>query len=487
MATLHKTEFNPNPVQRNFIESRAKADLFSSRMGEGKSTALAWGALYHTRHNPGASWALIRDTFENIVGTTQKTFFQWFPPGVYGEYNATKKTFTWAEGVAKGEVIFMGMDDQNDATKLMSRELAGFGIDEPAPAVGSAGVDEMVFDIGLSRLRQPGMKWYCAKLAENNPDEGHWTYRRFVTQADKDFRLWQPNIPENVLHLPKDYYAQLRSTWSHRPDLIRRFVEGDFGFQLEGKAVTPQWNDRIHLAIGLTPIPRLEAVMCWDFGHNPTCIITQRTPMGQWLVLDAMVGDGIGVAELIDDLVKPLIAERYAPLKIQFRHIGDPAGLTGEQTSVNRSAVRHLRKEIGGMWRSGPVKPLERINPLCAVLAKTIQGRGLVQVDRERAGAVWQALRGGWHYNIARTGLVSTVPKKNMHSHPGDALAYGAAILYPLGASQKKVSIGQGASLDKPTQGGYFGNRGSGAADALFRIGKPVPPGTVRDGSKLGG
>ena len=94
MATLHKTEFNPNPVQRNFIESRAKADLFSSRMGEGKSTALAWGALYHTRHNPGASWALIRDTFENIVGTTQKTFFQWFPPGVYGEYNATKKTFT---------------------------------------------------------------------------------------------------------------------------------------------------------------------------------------------------------------------------------------------------------------------------------------------------------------------------------------------------------------------------------------------------------
>src|SRR5690606_36216577 len=52
---VHKTVFNPNPVQRNFIESRAKADLFSSRMGEGKSTAIAWACLYHTRHNPGAS------------------------------------------------------------------------------------------------------------------------------------------------------------------------------------------------------------------------------------------------------------------------------------------------------------------------------------------------------------------------------------------------------------------------------------------------
>ena len=74
MATVHKVDFIPNPVQNNFIQSRAKADLFSSRMGEGKSTALAWAALYHTRHNPGASWALIRDTYENIIGTTQKTF-----------------------------------------------------------------------------------------------------------------------------------------------------------------------------------------------------------------------------------------------------------------------------------------------------------------------------------------------------------------------------------------------------------------------------
>ena len=198
-VATHKTQFNPNPIQRAFIESRAKADLFSSRMGEGKSTALAWSALYHTRHNPGAIWAIIRDTFENLQATTQKSFFQWFPPGVYGEYNASKKCFTWASGIAQGEVYFLGLDDQHDATKLMSRELAGFGIDEPAPAVGSAGVDEMIFDLAMSRLRQPGMKWYAAKLAENNPDEVHWTYRRWVQPGDDEFRIWQPNAPENMV------------------------------------------------------------------------------------------------------------------------------------------------------------------------------------------------------------------------------------------------------------------------------------------------
>ena len=34
--------FNPNPVQRQFIESRADADFFCSRFREGKSCGLVW-------------------------------------------------------------------------------------------------------------------------------------------------------------------------------------------------------------------------------------------------------------------------------------------------------------------------------------------------------------------------------------------------------------------------------------------------------------
>src|SRR5271163_3412109 len=91
-----KIKFNPNPLQKQFIESRAKADLFSSRMGEGKSAALCWATLYHTRHNPGAIWYLIRDTWENIRATTMEEFFKWFPPGIMGTFHATHKEFTWA-------------------------------------------------------------------------------------------------------------------------------------------------------------------------------------------------------------------------------------------------------------------------------------------------------------------------------------------------------------------------------------------------------
>lgn len=482
-ASQHITTFKPNPIQSNFITSRAKADLFSSRMGEGKSTALAWAALYHTRHNPGASWALIRDTYENIIGTTQKTFFGWFPPGVYGDYNASKKTFTWAEGIAKGDVVFMGMDDAQDATKLMSRELAGFGIDEPAPAVLTAGVSEHIFDMALSRLRQPGMKWYGAKLAENNPDEAHWTYRRFVQPGTPNFMIWQPQLPENILNLPKEYYEELRRTFANNPALVRRFVDGEFGFQAIGKAVTPEWNDKLHLSLGLTPVPRQDLILCWDFGHNPTCIITQRTPLGHWLILDAHVGTEIGVEELIADWCKPLLNDRYRGMQLKLRHIGDPAGEQREQTSIHRSAVRLLKREIGGNWKAGPVKPEERIEPLRAALRKVVGGRGMIQVDRDRAPAVWQALRGGWHYNVARTGLTSGVASKDEHSHPGDALSYGAAVLFPLG-KQKGFQTGPDIKLDNAGTSGYFSgdtNPREGVARVLARSAEPPA-----HGAKLG-
>ena len=449
MPSTHEVNFIANPLQKSFIESRAKADLFSSRMGEGKSAALAWACLYHTRHNPGAHWALVRDTWENMQATTLKEFFKWFPPGVFGTFHHTKRLFTWAEGVAKGEVTFLGMDEPNDASKLMSRELAGIGIDEPAPAVGSVGVDEMIFDIGLSRLRQPGMKWYCMKLAENNPDEAHWTYRRFVQPGSEDFKVWQPPSPENTANLPPSYYAELRKVWSHRPDLFRRFVDGEFGFQQVGKSVTPQWSDKIHLSHNLVPVPRVDLHLLWDFGHNPTCIITQKTPQGFWLILDAFVGDGIGVEELIIHSIKPLLADKYR--RYSLNHIGDPSGKMREQTSIHRSAVRLLKKELGGSWRDGPVKPFERIDPLCAVLSRVQSGKAIVQVDKGNAGAVWQALRGGWHYHVGRTGLVSGVPVKNQHSHPGDAVGYGAAILFPLGRLSKKKG-----SVKTPKTATYF-------------------------------
>lgn len=452
MSNVQKTVFKPNPIQRNFIESRAKADLFSSRLGEGKSTAIAWSCLYHTRFNPGARWVIIRDTFENLTKSTMKTFFQWFPPGIYGTYHGGNKTFTWANGVAKGEVIFMGMDAAQDASKLMSVEIGGFGMDEPAPAMGNAGIDEFIFDMAISRLRQPDMQWYAAKLAENNPDEAHWTYKKFVVPGTPDFQIWQPQIPENVQNLPKEYYSQLRDLWKHRPDLVRRFVDGEFGFQAIGKAVTPQWNDKLHLKVGLVPISGAELTLCWDFGHTPVCLVTQVTPMGHWDILDACCGIDMGVEELIEQQVQPLLRDYKRRFNVTWRHTGDPMGKMRAQDTIQNFPVKTIRSMLGGVWKPGPVPVQARLDPLHAVLTKTVGGSGKVRVDRDRAAPVWHALRGGWHYHIAANGLISGVPVKD---HPasdvGDAMGYGAAYLWPTASMAATHKF-----KDGPGMAGYF-------------------------------
>lgn len=427
----YKAEFVPNPMQRGFIESRAEADLFSSRMGEGKSAGLCWSIFYHTRHNPGAEWALVRDTWENLRATTLKEFFKWFPSGIMGQWVAGDKEFRWAEGVAKGTVSFLGMDSPDDASKLQSRELAGIAMDEPAPAASVGGIDEMIFNVGLSRLRQPDMKWYAVKLAQNNSDESHWTYKRFVDPGEEGFSVWQPQRPENERNLPSDYYAKLMRHWAGKTDLQARFIEGKFGFQQTGLAVTEEWNDFVHLASGLYANRGQELVLLWDFGLNPTCLITQRTPMGHWNILHAFVGDGIGVDQLIEAEVKPCIVDNYRGFR--WWHCGDPAGKSREQSDSTKSAVKTIQRLLGGYWRNGPVRWDLRKEPAKTILRQMIGGKGLVQVDRRNAKALWYALRGGWHYHVARTGVVSAEPEKDIHSHPGDAFAYGAAVLYPTG------------------------------------------------------
>lgn len=498
----HEQTFTANPTQRAFIESRAEADLFASRKGEGKSAALCWAAFYYTHHNPGATGLCLRDTFENLRRTTLEEWFQWFPDGVYGQWVGSERCWHWdtkRTGLS-GKVYFFGAESQDDAQRIASMPLAYCLLDEPAPAANtSAGIDEFVFDTAMGQLRQPGMKWYAAKLATNNPDQSHWTYKRFVKPGtppverpklpmqDLGYRCWQTREPENVANLPPGYYEAMAQRWAGRKDLLRRFVEGKFGFQSKGRAVTPEWNDDIHLAQGLQPVQGLPLKLMWDGGLNPTCVISQITPLGDWLILDAFVGDGYGMFELIGDVVKPRLLERYPWVKTIARGIestGDPNLDMREQSrsktadGARNSAVTVILKEVGGTFVKGPIDEASRIEPLREVLRKLREGRGLMVVDRDNAEPVWFALRGGWHYRISRTGVVGTIVKDE-HSHPGDCMGYGAAKWFPQGklatrgkAVESRVGghfntapgvakpfIGRGRGVNLPAEGRVIGRQ----------------------------
>jgi hypothetical protein len=433
-------------------------------MGEGKSAALVWCPFYHTQQNPGARWAMIRDTWENLRDTTLKEFFRWFPDGIAGKFVKSTKTWTWTCEGMKGEIMWLGMDVEADAAKLQSRELAGFCIDEPAPAATTGGVSEFIFDAAMTRLRQPGMKWYGAKLAENNPDEGHWTHRRFVEPGyrgygdiklppmqTRGFSFFQTTRPENLKNLPDGYYETMGKRYEEagRLDLKTRFADGDFGFQQPGEPVTPEFNKSIHVKSSIAVLDS-PIMCCWDFGLNPTCIITQISPMSNWMILEAYVGEEIGTLELIQDVITGRIEDRFKGLSIS--HYGDPQGKQRDQSSSEQTAVKVIKQELGGRWYPGPREWPARRDAIRRCLGLLRNGVGLVQIDEKKAKAVWHALRGGWHYQKHNTGIVSQQARKDIHSHPGDALSYGAALLFPAG-ERKTRNVGGGIAIRQPT---YF-------------------------------
>ena len=460
----NEIKFVANPTQQAFITSKAEADLMACRMGEGKSTALCWSVFYHTQQNPGARWAIIRDSWENLRDTTLKEFLRWFPDGIAGRFVKSTKTWTWTCHGMSGEVMFMGMDIESDAAKLQSRELAGFCIDEPAPAAFAGGVSEFIFDAAMTRLRQPNMKWYGAKLAENNPDEGHWTHRRFVEPGYKGFpsiqlppmqtpgfQFFQTQRAENLKNLPDGYYETMSKRYDEagRPDLKARFADGSFGFQQPGEPVTPEFNRNIHVKHSLAVLDS-PIMLCWDFGLNPTCVITQISPMTNWLMHEAYVGEGIGTLELIQDVVKGRIEERFKGLPIS--HYGDPQGKQRDQSSSEQTAVRVIKHELGGRWYPGPKEWPERRDAIRRCLGLLRNGTGLIQIDEQRAKAVWHALRGGWHYQKHNNGMISQLPRKDINSHPGDAVSYAAAVLFPAGEHKTRGFSGS-ISIRQPT---YF-------------------------------
>jgi hypothetical protein len=191
--------------------------------------------------------------------------------------------------------------------------------------------------------------------------------------------------------------------------------------------------------------------MClWDFGLNPTCIITQISPMTNWLVHECYVGDGIGTYELIQDIIKGRIEDRFKGLPIS--HYGDPQGKQREQSSVDQTAVKVIKTELGGRWYPGPREWQERRDSSKRVLGLLRNGVGLVQIDEKRAKPLWHALRGGWHYKKHANGIISNLPIKDIHSHPGDAFGYGAAILFPAG-ERKTRGMNGAISIRQPS---YF-------------------------------
>lgn len=238
-------EYHPSPEAKKFIEDPTFCTGYFGPLGCGKTTAGVIKTFLYAQAWPGARIAIIRDTYPNLIDTTQKTFFEWLPEGLAGEYVRSTRTFylRTPDPTKLSEILFRAMDQKDDVSNILSLDLAAAWIDEPqgglnltsSSLVREPGIDHELFLLLQARVgRQKGyrpMIW----LTGNPPAPSHWIAKDFgydglgtPKNPFPDFRLHLGSQDSNRQHLTDGYYERLEKIFGKNTPLARRFLHGEW-------------------------------------------------------------------------------------------------------------------------------------------------------------------------------------------------------------------------------------------------------------------
>ena len=418
-------------------------------------------------------WAVVRNTIKQLEDTTERTFLQWFPPITYGDWTPSKHNYTIRalkgekdDRGAEIEVMFRALDREDQISDLLSMELTGAWINE-AREVPWGVIDAIQGRLGrYPRKADVNGEFWCGMWMDTNPPDADSAWYKFFEEMDhtesvaalaevvpgitvenylQQFAQPSGRSPqaENLENLPKGYYQRLAIGKS--PEWIKVYVDGEYGFVIDGKPVWPEYRDELHCPAdkGKWPMPSegLPIVRSYDFGLTPACVFSQISARGQWIVFDELSGTSIG-ADAFSDVVLEHSA-RYYP-RCDFWDVGDPAGAQKSQTD-EKTCFQILRGK--GIQIEPAIQTLQiRLESVRKPLRTLVDGRPQF-VLHPRCTHLRRALMGGYHYRRMRVSgeRYTSDPEKNVWSHIADALGYAGTRLFGAGLYFPR---GQGAAND---------------------------------------
>jgi len=378
-------------------------------------------------------WAVVRNTFSQLKDTTIKTFLDWFPDKVFGNYRITDHSYmiTAFPGV-QIEVLFRALDRPDQVSNLLSLELTGAWFNE-AREIPKAIIEAM--DGRIDRypaVKDGGCTWTGIIMDTNPPDDDSYLYKMFEVVRPEGWEVFkQPSglsaQAENTKHLSKNYYTNLARGKDEM--YVRVYIHGQYGFMVSGKPVFTNYNDSVHCAKRiLEPVKGLPLVIGLDFGLQPACTIGQVTPFGQLRILDELVSDGMAIKQFAINQILPLLRTKYWGYDIVG--YGDPAGSARSQTDestcfdVLHSAEIGLQNVI-----SAPTNSIvARVSAVDNFLCKMVNGEpGLLLSPNCRY--LRKAFNGDYHYALEKSFRggqqeAKDMPVKNFSSHIMDSCEY---------------------------------------------------------------
>ncbi len=404
-------------------------------VGSGKTTACVVELIRRAfAQEPGPDgkrrtrWAAIRNTYGELRTTTIKSWNMWMPETVGSFSWNPPPTHRIQVGDVDLEIMFLALDRAEDVRRLYSLELTGAFLNE-ARELPKAVLDTLTGRVGrFPPMQDGGPAWSGIICDGMPPDTDHWWYKLAEETRPAGYAFFsQPGgfepDAENIEHLPPEYYQ--RASAGKDDDWRKVYIDGQYGFAFDGKAVWPEYRDSVHCAKeAFPPIEGLEIQIGVDFGLSPAAIFTQRTATGQWRWIAELTADDMGAVRFAEN-INALISEWFEGF--QFSGWGDPAGAARAETD-ERTALQILTKETGIEFRPAPSNSFVlRREAVAAGLNRMIDGQpGLLISPACRVAR--KGLAGGYVFKRVSVGghedRFRDVPDKNLYSHVCDAGMY---------------------------------------------------------------
>lgn len=427
------------PTIRRFALSDKRVRCLMGPFSSGKSTGCVIEIIRKAHEQvPGpdgirrSRWVIVRNSYRQLLDTTIKTFMDWFPPKIFGEWRVTDHNYFITKFPdVHLEVMFRALDRPDQVSNLLSLEVTGAWFNE-VREIPKAIVDAMDSRIGrYPSKRDGGPTWYGMIMDTNPPDEDSWIYKIFEKQRPDNWQMFkQPSglsvHAENTKNIPvKNYYKNLAKGKDEM--YIRIYIHGQYGYLISGKPVFMSFRDNIHVAPApLTPQKGFDVLIGFDFGLQPACVLGQITQLGQLRILDELVSDGMGLRQFCENQLIPLLRLKYFGMNVMG--FGDPSGVSRAPTDESTCFDILHSREIGlsNITEAPTNAIMPRVGAVEFFLNKMSMGEpGFILSPN--CHFIRKAMNGAYHYDKDPKGSgdeYKPMPVKNFASHIADSLEY---------------------------------------------------------------
>lgn len=192
------TRVDLNPVQWEFVTTRARFSLYIGGIGAGKSFAGAVRAIEWAMTHRGSLGLIGAPTYAMLRDATQRTFFELLPRALIASFSQRRQHLTLVNG---SEVLFRSLDEPDRARGM---NLAWYWLDE-APLCGY-----YAWQVLKGRLRQRGFETAAWATGTPHGQDGFW--RDFEATPLPGHALFRASTYANAHNLPPDYVAEMGYT-----------------------------------------------------------------------------------------------------------------------------------------------------------------------------------------------------------------------------------------------------------------------------------